>query len=348
MVVNMIPRLRALGAEVDLCVFDGTDTPLMQRAETLGCRIYKFGQGVYNPVYVWKLFRLMRKYDIVHTHNTAPQLFAALGSVLCSVVTGRSGARLVTTEHNTSNRRRAWRWYRPVDRWMYNQYIKVVCISLQAEANLRQAVPSCKAEIQTVFNGVDVEAFHRAQPLPSLRQGDSASRFVVTMVAGFRYQKDQDTLIRTMALLPGGEFELWLVGEGERRQLLETLVREQGVEDRVHFLGLRTDIPEVLKSSDAVVMSSHFEGLSLSSIEGMSVDKPFIASDVDGLREITDGYGILFPHGDAEALASILCRLKEDRDYYNEVAAKCYERARQYDISKTVKEYLAIYHELKE
>ena len=47
-------------------------------------------------------------------------------------------------------------------------------------------------------------------------------------------------------------------------------------------------------------MSSHWEGLSLSNVEGMSAHKPFIASDVNGLREVTKGYGILFPHEDAK------------------------------------------------
>lgn len=61
----------------------------------------------------------------------------------------------------------------------------------------------------------------------------------------------------------------------------------------------------------------------------------------------TSGYGLLFPHGDAEALAKIIRRLAEDKSYYDEVAAKCYERARQFDISTTVEEYYRIYQKLK-
>ena len=84
----------------------------------------------------------------------------------------------------------------------------------------------------------------------------------------------------------------------------------------------------------------------MSNIEGMSVGKPFVASDVNGLREVTEGYGILFPHGDDEALASIILQLSEDRAYYQEVASHCYERARQFDIGKMVEAYNEIYRKL--
>jgi glycosyltransferase involved in cell wall biosynthesis len=90
-------------------------------------------------------------------------------------------------------------------------------------------------------------------------------------------------------------------------------------------------------------MSSHWEGMSLSNIEGMSVGKPFIASDVNGLREVTQGYGLLFPHEDAEALANIIQRLHNDRQYYQRVAEDCLERAKQFDISTMVDAYNMVY-----
>ena len=342
LVVNLMPRFKALGHEVGVVVFNAVSTPLMERLEKEcpNCKIYKLGSSYYNPWYIVKLWRIMRYYDIVHTHNTSPQLFAAIAAkVLCSVV-------LVTTEHNTSNRRRNWRWYpRWMDRWMYNQYKQVICISKQAEENLRQFIGHSRAEITTIYNGVDVELFHQAKANPTLR--NDSKRFVVVMVAGFRDQKDQDTLIKAMTHLDANEYELWLVGDGVRRNILELTVGSLEVNDRVRFLGLRTDIPAILHSADVVVMSSHYEGLSLSNIEGMSVGKPFIASDVDGLREMTQGYGLLFPHEDDEALAALIKQLHDDKTYYQQVADKCYERAQQFDIQKMVAAYNNVYEKLR-
>ena len=338
LIVDMVPKMRAAGHEVDVCLFDGTESPFKEKLAASGCRIYdlSIGGSVYNPLLIRRLRKVMRGYDIVHTHNTTPQFFAAMAGrrVLRSMV-------LCTTEHSTSTRRRDWWWYpRAMDRWMYNKYSQVVCISDQARDNLMENIGHTKAEVSVIYNGVDVQAIHEAKPCEELAGN---GLFNIVMVAGFRYQKDQDTLIRAMAKLPADRYHLWLVGDGTRRGELEALIAKEGLTDRVTLMGLRTDVPSILRAADVVVMSSHFEGLSLSNLEGMAAGKPFVASDVDGLREVTKGYGVLFPHGDDAALAEVISQLSSDRRMYSEVAERCYERALQYDIGKTVEGYLKIY-----
>lgn len=345
LIIEFVPRLRAIGYDVDVCLFNGVDTPFKRLLQQTGCGIYclSCNDVYYHPVKILRLWQVMKRYDIVHTHNTAPQFFAAIASKMTR------SASLVTTEHNTSNRRRVWKWY-PLwlDKWMYRQYKRVVCISDQAEANLREFInvaPYSKQDnICTIYNGVDVEVFSKASINKELR--NSTNRFVSVMVAGFREQKDQDTLIRAISLLPKDKYEVWLVGDGERRKSLEAIVQQMGMNDNVRFFGIRTDVSEILKAADVVVMSSHYEGLSLSNVEGMSAGKPFLASDVDGLREVTRNYGLLFPHGDEKQLADIIGRLHDDKNFYNEVATRCYERAKQFDITKTVNGYMAVYEEL--
>ena len=112
------------------------------------------------------------------------------------------------------------------------------------------------------------------------------------------------------------------------------------------LLGVRNDVSEQLALSDVVVLSSHWEGLSLSSIEGMASGRPFIASDVDGLREVVQGAGILFEHGNHEQLANEIRRLCENPDYYAEVARRCQKRASQYDISIMAQQYHDLYQTL--
>lgn len=339
LMVDLLPRLRDMGDTIDLCVFNGARTPFYEQLENAGIRIIPFSArgSVYNPLHIYRLWKLMRKYDIVHTHNTAPQLFAAIGSVLCSVV-------LVTTEHTTSNRRRRWKWYACVDKWMYSRYQKVICISNQAETNLREYIKSAHERICTIFNGVDVNRFMNATPSEEIAS-EYKDKKTVAMVAGFRWEKDQDTLIKAFQNLPH-DYHLLLVGDGVRRPECEELAKQMGVAARVHFLGLRTDVPNVLKAVDVVVMSSHFEGLSLSNVEGMASGNPFVASDVDGIREVTKDYGVLFPHGDSKALAEIVQKLCTDKEYADEIAAKCKERAMQYDIQKMTEGYNRLYHEL--
>ena len=165
----------------------------------------------------------------------------------------------------------------------------------------------------------------------------------ILMVAGFRDAKDQDTIVRALNLLDKEKFEVWFAGVGVRQDAVKQLAESLGVLNNVRFLGLRTDIPNVLKAADIIVMSSHWEGLSLSNVEGMSAHKPFIASDVNGLREVTKGYGILFPHEDAVALAREIQHLADDKVYYEEIANNCYQRALEFDISNMVKGYNEVY-----
>ncbi len=340
LVSEFAPRLQQKGHQVDVLLSDGVDSAFKKNLLANNIKIIEFSQGgnVYNPIHIFRLIPLLKKYDIVHTHNTAPQIFTALANVVCSVV-------IITTEHTTSNRRRDWRWYKSIDRWMYNRYHKIICISNAAEKNLREFLGNCNTHISTIYNGIDVRTFAEAIPEKSLKQ-QAGDKTILTMVAGFRYQKDQDTIIRAMKYLPYGKYELWLIGDGERRTILEQLCKEEQQSDNVRFLGIRNDIPEILKATDIVIMSSHFEGLSLSSIEGMASGKPFIASDVDGLHEITDGAGILFPHGDAKALAHVIEQLSKDDDLYQFTAQQCYQRAKEYDIQHTIDKYDSVYKSL--
>ena len=338
LIVNLMPRFKALGHEVGVVVFNGERTALMERLEQEcpECRIYSLGKSYYNPWYIVKLLRIMRKYDIVHTHNSSPQLYAAIANLFCR-------KKLVTTEHSTNNRKREQGGLlRLIDKWMYRRYHKVICISEVAEKMLRgylEVNGNDNGNICTINNGVDVELFHKAEPLKDLQ----TERFVAVMVAGFREAKDQDTLIKAMSLLPKDQYEVWLVGDGERRASLQSMVDSLGIQERVKFLGLRTDVPNILKTAYVGVSSSLWEGLSLSNIEGMSAGKPFVASDVNGLREVTQGYGILFPHGDAEALSEIITKLHNDPTYYQQVAQRCYNRAQQFDIRNMVMAYNEVY-----
>lgn len=333
LMVDLLPQLRDLGNEVELLIFDGRRTPFYEQLEQKGIAIHSLGVGgnVYNPFNVFKLAKYVGKYDVVHTHNTACQLFAPMAKIL-----RHSHTKLVTTEHSANNRRRGKWYFKPIDRWMYACYNHIICIADQTYENLVNYVGQ-EYHISVIFNGVDTSKFHNL-----IKDITSQRSFVCTMVASLSDAKDQDTLIRAVAELPEN-YRLRIVGDGARRHDLEQLTQELNVGNRVEFTGIRTDIPELLRESDINVLSSHWEGLSLSSIEGMASGRPFVASDVDGLREIVEGNGILFPHGDHRALAAAIRDLCENPQLYREVAERCQAKASQYDISLMAQKYNELY-----
>lgn len=342
LMVDLLPRMNACGYDVELCVFDSTETPFRKMLEESGLVIHSFHRGVQKVYDFRNILRLRRlilngNYDVIHTHNTAPQLFVPIAAIGLKV-------NLVTTEHNTTNRRRGNFILKMIDKWMYRKYSKIICISEQAEINLKEYLPRIK-NICIIFNGIDYTRYASAKPAEDIR---CIANKIVTMVAAFRNQKDQPTLIKAMQYLPE-TFHLCLVGSGsfERIEFLKSLILELNLQDRVHLLGLRNDIPNILAASDYIVMSSHYEGLSLSSLEGMASGKPFIASDVDGLHEIVKGNGILFEHENALAFANAVQTLDQDENFKNEIIGRCQRKAKQYDIKKMVDKYIQIYKNFK-
>lgn len=340
LIVDLLTSLKNFGFDVELCIFNGEQTSLYRDIIQKGINVIDFGVGnsEYSIKNIYRLYNLIKKYDIIHTHNTSPQFFTAIAAIGQNI-------RLVTTEHGGSNRRRKYKLFSVLDYFMYRQYEKVICISEKTLLNLDVFTGNKLNNLIVVNNGIDIHKFVCAKQSSELEAIAPGSKKIM-MVAGFRWEKDQDTLISALTHLPN-EFHLFLVGDGVRRQELEKLSSDKGISARVHFLGVRSDVPELLHAADYIVMSSHFEGLSLSSVEGMSVGKPFLASDVDGLREVVEGAGILFPHQDAQALAEEILNLENSPELYRSVANACYNRARQFDISKMVEGYSNIYKSLQ-
>lgn len=333
LMTEMLPRMKECGEDVELCVFDGTKTSLYEELERKEIVMHALGGSVYSPMNIIKLFPLIRKYDLVHTHNTACQYYVAMASLF-------SKCRLFTTEHNTSNRRRNV-WWKLCDEWVYGRYEKILCISDLVKKNLvRHIGTKFEHQCEVIHNGIDVSLYEN-KCLSSIKE---SSRKQILMVSAFRKQKDHKTLIEALALL-SQNYELVFVGGGEQCLIDECIAfaEKRGVKNRITFLGVRTDIVELLKRANIVVLSSHYEGVSLSSLEGMASGKPFIASDVEGLRDIVGGYGILFPHGDYKVLASEIEKVCEDKEYCSEVVRRCQERARMFDISVMVKKYMDVY-----
>lgn len=341
LVADIVPMLKNKGNDIDVVAFDNSEPNFSKLLDEKGIKVIFFGKGYYSLRFLFRLGKMMKDYDIVHTHNTSPQYFAAIASLW------NRKCKLVYTEHNTVNRMRNIAVFSFILKWIFKRYDKIICISDKAEENLRNyllpTIPSSSAKILTIYNGVDVQKFHNAKPIERMHP---EGKTVVAMVAGFRPQKDQDTLIRAFKHLPSDKYELWLVGDGKRKTDMEKLVSDLNLSNSVKFLGIRTDIPELLHTADIIVMSSHYEGLSLSSVEGMSVGKPFIASDVDGLHEVVTGYGLLVPQGDHLGLASEIVRLAEDKEYYQQVANKCWERAQMFDIKEMVNGYQKVYESI--
>lgn len=344
LLLDTIPLYREKGIEMDLLVLKDDNYPFMQQLKELNCcKVYTLGKGsVYNPLHIFKIAQIIKNYDIAHVHLFPAQYWAVLGKIISGAKT-----KLVFTEHNTTNNRMGSKLYSTIDKLMYKYYQKIICISEEIMGIMGSYLPSKKEKLHLIENGINLSTFSDATPLnresihPNLSDKDS----LLIQVSGFRLQKDQKTLIKSLNAIPEN-VKLLLVGSGVYEDDCKQLVKQLHLENRVFFLGKRTDVPQLLKTADIIVLSSKYEGLSLSSIEGMASGKPFVASNVPGLKEVVSGAGVLFEQGNDTELAQVITRLLNDEDYYQQTIKSCQEKAQQYSIYKMLNQHIKLYESL--
>lgn len=338
LVLDLIPRLRAIGHEVDLLVMDGTDCIFTSLASERGIKVNSLGIGataMHNPLLAGRLRRFLIKghYDIVHTHNTPCQMLTA-------AVAPRNIV-LVTTEHNTDNRRRNNKLWRPIDRMMYSRYRSIIACGEETASSLCAYMPELSHKISVVSNGIDLSAFAVATRATDIRQRFPTQKIIV-MVAAFRPQKDHATVLQALSLLPD-DYALVLAGTGDTLEEHINMAKTLRVQERVMFAGARSDVASLYAASDVAVLATHYEGFGLAAVEAMASGRPLIASDVDGLRHTVAPGAILFPDGDAEALADKIHMLCSNRQLWQDTVDACRRRAADFDIENTAQGYNDIY-----
>ena len=344
LVLDTVPLYQGYGITTDVIVANGKNYPFMQelKASHKG-KVISLSEGsVYNPLLVFKIMHQFRHYDIVHVHLFPVQYFAVVAKWL-----SRAKVKLVFTEHNTSNRRLNKWYFKAIEKLIYGAYSSVVCITTEIKLIYENYLPKHKKKFLLIENGVNIASIQKVIPIEKLSLGKSIleTDVLLIQVASFREQKDQATLIKSMALLPQ-EIKLLLVGEGATKNSCMQLVKELALMERVFFLGIRMDVPQLLKTADIVVLSSKHEGLSLSSIEGMASGKPFVASRVPGLSDLVENAGVLFECGNEKELARCIQELIDDQFYYRKVAQACQERAEGYTVEKMVSAHIELYKKL--
>lgn len=337
LLIESVPLYQQKGIETDVLILKDNQTHFRTALENNSRgKVITLSKGsVYNPVLIFKIIPYLKQYDVVHVH-----LFPALYWVVLAKWISFSKTKIVYTEHNTNNKRRNHFILKWIDRIIYKGISKIVTIADEVDGNIKAHLKFREDKFMLIYNGVDIEKYATAKSL-NKNTFFSEDDFLLIQVSSFREQKDQPTLVKTLNNLPEN-IKLLLVGDGHLRKDCEQLVHKLKLQNRVKFLGIRTDIPELLKTADVVVLSSFYEGLSLSSIEGMA-SKPFVASDVPGLREIVKNHGLLFKQGDSKELANHILKLYEDKEYYDKIAVRCLERAKEFDIQKMVDRYIEVY-----
>lgn len=338
-IVNNVPIHIANGLEMDVLLLDGRPSFFLDELQKRNVKVTWLGRGInpYNPLLAFKLLPIFKRYDVIHAH-----LFPALYWVALAKLLSRSSTKLVYTEHSTHNRRRdklAFKW---LDRFVYSQYAAIIAISEATKLALDEHTGT-PGKSMVIPNGVQIADLRGSSAaLPEVWESRISGKKVLVQIAGFRPMKDQDTTIRALTDLPE-DYVLIFVGDGERRSVCKALAIELGVDSRVIFAGVQSDVAPFINSADLVVMSSHWEGFGRTAVEGMALGKPVVASNVSGLSAIVGGAGRLFEPGDHKGLAAMVLELMGSPAIYAQASEKSRERAEVYDVRYMIEGYERVY-----
>ena len=138
-----------------------------------------------------------------------------------------------------------------------------------------------------------------------------------------------------------------LIGDGTLRAQLEAQVSAAGLDDRIHFLGSRSDVANLLAASDLFVLPSLWEGLSMALLEAMATGLPIVASEVSGtVQAIVPGeHGLLIPPGETEALVDAIAQVLSDPDRALAMGQAAKRRViAEFSAQKQAKEHLELYY----
>ncbi len=269
--------------------------------------------------------------QIVHAH-LSPSIYLSL--LFCK-------SKLLQTEHNSHNRRRDMWFMKPFEFLLYLRFNRTICITDKVKEELTNFMPFFKKKYSTIYNGIELDRFSQTHRF----QITGKSKVKLGMVGRLHPYKDQQTIIRSLAMLPG-HFELHLAGGGDTKQELQRLAEELNVTERVHFHGVIDTIPQFLDSLDIYIQSSNVEGFGLGAVEAMASGLPVIGSKVPGLDEVIGQEQMLFQQNNPDALTKVILDVSESDNHYSKWSQYSLERCQDFALSNFISGYYRTYEEM--
>ncbi len=260
-------------------------------------------------------------------HRIAPDVVVLHSMTLLPVamVYGRlTGTRVLYVDHQSNDLKGPKEWAMTAMAAVFGS--KLILLTERSADEVRSALgPLCRDEkVFVVNNGIDVERYSPCGR-PSERRETT-----ITMQSRFTEIKDHPTLVRAFAKLvqmrPEEPLKLVLAGDGETRREIQALVDDLSISGQVEMPGMLNELElvECLRNTDIYVHSTAGETMSMAVMQAMSTGLAVIGSDVSGVNNMVEPglTGALFPAGDADRLAEILCDCLDEPEKYASMGAR--------------------------
>jgi glycosyltransferase involved in cell wall biosynthesis len=323
-----LDRARFECAQVSLYdAFPGGLEPELDAAGVAVCHLGK--RPGFDPRMYPRLARVLREFRpaIVHTHSYVLRY---------AFPVSRCG--MVHTVHNLANRE-VDRVGRMLHRVAMRCDVRFVAISNEVA---RSFFITYGAEPAAVIpNGVDLAA--PRVPREEWRRTHGFADEDILIVSVARLDPQKNPLLLMNALPDDARCHLLLVGDGS---LADDVRRRANY--RVHLLGVRTDVPDILFASDVFALASDYEGLPVSVIEAMEAGLPVVATAVGGVPELVEHErtGLLVPPRDRAELAHAIEKLALDASLRKAMGMRATVRSREFSAARMIESYAALFENM--
>ena len=283
--------------------------------------------------------------DLVHAHYAIPHASACL---MAKAILKDKGKRIaiVTTLHGTDITLVGKdATFEPVVSYSinYSNAVTTVSESLKRDTYANFLLDK---DISVIPNFIDFERFGKQKKDHFKQVIAPNNEKILVHTSNFRKVKRVEDVIRVYSEVQKKvPSKLLLIGDGPERANIETTCRGLGVCDNIHFLGKQQPVEEILSICDLFLMTSEFESFGLAALEAMACEVPVISSNTGGLPELVQDNvnGFLHNVGDVGAMAESAVNLLSDEKKLAEFKQNALKRAHEFELSKIVQEYLAVY-----
>lgn len=353
-----IQLLQGMGFEVAVaCNFDDRSSLSDEKVAALKAKLTAMGVKYYNIPFQrnplkpqnLKAFLSLKKlidsenYSLIHCHTPVGGILTRLASAKSR----RQGTRVIYTAHGFHFFKGAplvnWLIYFTAE-WLCSFFTDgLITINKEDYENAKRLLHAKKV-FYVPGVGVDTEHFAgtRRKREALLKEISADEKSILLLSVGeLSNRKNHSVTIKALSEINDGRLHLIIAGRGEKEEEFRCLASELGVESRVHLLGFRTDIAELMKSADIFVFPSIQEGLPVALMEAMACALPSVCSAIRGNTDlIEDGSeGILCSVNDVTAFRNAVERLINDEALRSTMAQKALIKSKDYD-KKIIEEYM--------
>lgn len=280
---------------------------------------------------------------IIHSFLFHANQAARIAAMLGGFPSGHLIAEIQTVEVER-------RWHLWVDRMMHRCSRLTIANSLSVMDHLHHHGRIPRERLRLVRGGIDVERITNAPAMDRPSLGLALDDRLILWAGRLDPVKGLDVLLRAIHQLdPIHRAQLFLVGDGPERDGLERLMNQLEIQDRVRFLGSRSDVPSLLLAADLFVFPSRTEGLPNALLEAMAAGLPIVTADVAGCRDLIEHHrtGWLVPFGNPAALAGAMAELLRNREFARQLGLAAQHEVRtKWNLVATWNDYEAIYREI--